>query len=455
MVGLPNEVCQIPDHKVLMNSIIWNCRGASKPSFQKRVREMVQKHNLVILVVRETHVGGNRAREITEMLPFDGIIRSNAVGFASGIWVLWNSNRVDVAHLASTEQEIHFTVKVRISNVIWLFSIVYASPRCAERHILWNNIMKVADLHNMPWVIAGDFNEPLVNDDKFGSRAISVNSFLLFKECLDKCNMIDIGFAGPRYTWTNRREIQALIQERIDRFFVNPQWCLLYLDAKVTHLPRYHSDHCLVLLEMQPGVSRGKKRPFRFQTCWLLDPTFPNIVSQAWGVANNLVEAVESFTRNVVDWNKNQFGNVFSRKKILMARINGIKKDIAFKPSSFLLKLEVDLLRDLDLVLNQEEELWALKSRVNWLVQGDCNTAFFHVSTLVRRKRNQIMAIKNSVGDWIHEESDIKEFIRSGFNGIYSTSHETVSREEPSFFQCQASLSDGDRESIGGEVTET
>ena len=123
---------------------------------------MVQKHNPDILVVVETRVGGNRAREISERLPFDGAIRSNAVGFVGGIWVLWNSDRVDVAHLASTEQEIHFTVKVRISNVIWLFSTVYVSPRCAERLILWNNLMKVADLHNMPWVIARDFNkEPL------------------------------------------------------------------------------------------------------------------------------------------------------------------------------------------------------------------------------------------------------------------------------------------------------
>ena len=48
MVGLPIEVCQIPAHKVLMNSIIWNRRSASMPSFQKRVREMVQKHNPAI-----------------------------------------------------------------------------------------------------------------------------------------------------------------------------------------------------------------------------------------------------------------------------------------------------------------------------------------------------------------------------------------------------------------------
>ena len=67
-------------------------------------------------------------------------------------------------------------------------------------------------------------------------------------------------------------------------------------------------------------------------------------------------------------WNKNQFENIFTKKKNLMARINGIQRAIAIKPPSFLLKLEEDLLRDLDLVLNQEEELWALKSRVNWMV---------------------------------------------------------------------------------------
>ena len=103
----------------------------------------------------------------------------------------------------------------------------------------------------MPWVIAGDFNELLLSEDKFGGRAVSVNRSLLFKESLDKCNMLDIGFAGPCFTWTNRREVQALIQERIDRFFVNPSWCVMYPDAKITHLTWCHSDHCPVLLEVQ------------------------------------------------------------------------------------------------------------------------------------------------------------------------------------------------------------
>ena len=82
-------------------------------------------------------------------------------------------------------------------------------------------------------------------------------------------------------------------------------------------------------------------------------------------------------------------------------------------------------------MLNQEEELWALKSRVNWMIQGDRSTNFYHVSTLVKRNRNQILAIKNAMGDWIYKEDDIKNFIRSGFEGIYSTSLSWVSRAEP------------------------
>ena len=77
-----------------------------------------------------------------------------------------------------------------------------------------------------------------------------------------------------------------------------------------------------------------------------------------------------------------------------MARLNGIQRAVAIRPSNFLLKLESKLLKELDNVLNQEEEIWALKSRVNWMIQGDRNTVFHHVSTLVRRKRNQIWQLK-------------------------------------------------------------
>lgn len=134
----------------MMNIIIWNCKGALKPSFKKRVSELVQNHNPAILVVMETRVRGDRAKEITSLLPFDEAIHTNTIGYARSLWVLWNADRVDITLLSKTEQEIHAEVKVRFTNVSWLLSSVYASPRNAERQILWRNLMSVAELHNTP-----------------------------------------------------------------------------------------------------------------------------------------------------------------------------------------------------------------------------------------------------------------------------------------------------------------
>lgn len=111
--------------------------------------------------------------------------------------MLWNADRVEVNPLSNTKWEIHDIIKVRNSNSSWLFFAIYAIPRSAERHILWNNLNKVAELHDMPWVLASDFHETLSAEDKFGGSAVRVSSSLLFKKCLDNCNIIDIGFIGP------------------------------------------------------------------------------------------------------------------------------------------------------------------------------------------------------------------------------------------------------------------
>ena len=170
------------------------------------------------MVIIETHLDGPRAKEITDRLPFDGAIHTETIGYAGGLWLLWNSDKVKITPLGNTEQEIHAVVKVRPLNTSWLLSVVYASLRIAERRILRNNLLFVSELNNLPWLLTGDFHKLLVSSDKYGGRAVNINNSLQFKECLDRCNMVDLGFSGPRYTWTNKRGISGLIQERIDRF---------------------------------------------------------------------------------------------------------------------------------------------------------------------------------------------------------------------------------------------
>ena len=136
------------------------------------------------------------------------------------------------------------------SNNSWLMSAIYTSPRYAERCLLWDNLSKVAELHTLPWIIAGDFNEVLMGEDKFGGRLVKIFRAINFQDCLNNCGMIDPGFFGPHFTWTNQQPLSTLIQERIDMVFVNTGWNVLYSEARVKHLERSHSDHSLIMLSL-------------------------------------------------------------------------------------------------------------------------------------------------------------------------------------------------------------
>lgn len=111
---------------------------------------------------------------------------------------------MDVSELLSIEQEVHTLVRDLSSNNSWLMSAIYARPRYTKRCLLWDNLSKVAKLHTFPWIIAGDFNEVLMDGDKFGGRPVNISKTINFQDCLNNCGMIDLGFSGLRFTWTNR-----------------------------------------------------------------------------------------------------------------------------------------------------------------------------------------------------------------------------------------------------------
>ncbi|KAL4631936.1 hypothetical protein ACB092_04G015100 [Castanea dentata] len=145
-------------------------------------------------------------------------------------------------------------------------------------------------------MIARDFNEVLIGEDKFGGRPINVSRAIRFQECLDSCRMIVIGFSGARFTWSNHRPLAHLIQERIDRVFVNADSYGLYPEASVNHLERSQSDHNPILMCLDSRRGIMIPRPFRFQPMWLSHPSFPEVVREAWMRPNELSRAITHFT---------------------------------------------------------------------------------------------------------------------------------------------------------------
>lgn len=57
----------------------------------------------------------------------------------------------------------------------------------------------------------GDFNKVLGTDEKFGGNHVSQTRVREFKYMLDSCNLLDLGFEGPCFTYCRNRDNSPLI----------------------------------------------------------------------------------------------------------------------------------------------------------------------------------------------------------------------------------------------------
>ncbi|KAG6629896.1 hypothetical protein CIPAW_14G116800 [Carya illinoinensis] len=67
----------------------------------------------------------------------------------------------------------------------------------------------------------GDFNEVLSFNEKVGGRARTDRQIQEFRDLLDECGLLDLGYIGNPFTWCNKREPQHSISERLDRGLAN------------------------------------------------------------------------------------------------------------------------------------------------------------------------------------------------------------------------------------------
>ncbi|XP_019255050.1 PREDICTED: uncharacterized protein LOC109233625 [Nicotiana attenuata] len=313
-----------PTLNPLMNFIIWNVRGANSAEFKRHCSEMVKLHKPMMLVLLETKMADHK--KLTEELQFDMHIQFPAIGHSRGIVIMWRENSLQIDEVAVNSQGIHAMVKVLPSNPPYFFSAIYASNHLEDRRGLWDSLVNISKAHKVSWFVGGDFNEVLKAEEKFGGNPINTHRSNSFWNCINNCHLIDLWFKGSKYTWSNKRYKNRtyLILERIDRCLANNHWLKEYPEANITHLPRTQSDHCPMLVNLSSAKPSPTNKPFRFESIWCSHPMFQNLVKDSFKPDSTLIPSTSLFKVNALNWNRHTFGNIFHKKKRLLARITGI-----------------------------------------------------------------------------------------------------------------------------------
>ncbi|KAH9734521.1 putative ribonuclease H protein [Citrus sinensis] len=386
--------------------------GALGPSMT--FKTLVSNYRLNLVALFEPRISGSKADGFIKKNAFQRSHRVEARGFSGGIWILWDDS-FEVEFIINHNQFIHFKIIDSKGCSSWV-TAVYASPIPMVRKILWSALDEVAKSVDGPWMIGGDFNAiRRVSEKKGGSARIS-GVCDLFNGWFHRNHLMELVFKGPKYTWS-----RGNLSKRLDRVICNEEWMMMNDEAEVFHLPKLNSNNRPVMFRCRKNnfAPTGVK-PFRFLAPWLTDERFQPFVENNWRYNLNYTNVVADFINKLGNWNKDIFGNIFKGKKELLARIGGIQRFLEKRHSRSLSKLESKLKRDLEKVLTQEEVLWFQKSRREWIVCGDRNTAFFHQNSIERRRRNKVGMIKNDEGQWMHDEADIKADAVSYFCNLYT-----------------------------------
>ncbi|GKV23269.1 hypothetical protein SLEP1_g33018 [Rubroshorea leprosula] len=238
---------------------------------------------------------------------------------------------------------------------------------------------------------------------------------------MEAYNLLSKDSLGCKFTWVRRTNGRVVLREKLDRALLNLSGFAEFPNTKLINLPRLCSDHHPIMLHIDPAApTQQTAKPHRFEAAWLTHVDFRDIFNNAWAAHDqSLPSAINAVQTACFNWNKTVFGNIFCRKRLLQARLAGIQNSPHYHHSHFLQSLEVDLLREYHSVLHAEELFWCQKSRIEWITSSDRNTKFYHTSTVIRRARNRITALK--VNDsWVTDNIALKTHVRDFFAGLFS-----------------------------------
>ncbi|XP_043698819.1 uncharacterized protein LOC122649647 [Telopea speciosissima] len=223
--------------------------------------------------------------------------------------------------------------------------------------------------------MVGDFNSYLSWTEKSGGKQYQHRDCNIFQQFISDCNLMDLGYQGPPYTWSNKRTGSDLIRVRLDRGFANASWIQDFPDYAVLNKAALGSDHSPLCIDTF-GCIPKKARPFRFEDMWFTHPD----------CGKRLIEELSAL----------QSQSNFSTFK------------------------EAEIIKELEKALHQNELFWKQKSKIDWLREGDRNSKFFHMMTMKRRHRNRILKLKYPDGQWTSSDDEVQQLLCNYFKDLYT-----------------------------------
>ncbi|XP_042962454.1 uncharacterized protein LOC122296722 [Carya illinoinensis] len=301
-----------------MKILAWNARGLGNPRDIRHLCDLLKKEAPDVVFLEETRLSARVVESCKFKFGFQNCLAVSTNGRKGGIALYWGR---DVALSIINYSFIHFDVVVSDDSVVgghWFLTAIYGLPETHLCSRTWSLLRSLRRSNGDAWLVLGDLNETMFHHEKQGGNPKPDSQIAAFRDVVEECELRDLGFSGYKFTWSNRREGHAYVNEQLDRFLANSSWWNFYPQAKVIHGLVAYSDHLPIWIELEgdTGIPVKKKKLFRFEEMWIGNSQCEAIIKDQWrmGHAHSSMKEVEGMIREsgvkLQLWNSNCFGHV-------------------------------------------------------------------------------------------------------------------------------------------------
>ncbi|KAA3458727.1 reverse transcriptase [Gossypium australe] len=362
----------------------------------------------------ETKIDGKRMEKIRRRCGFVNGIDVGAEGSRGEICLAWGE---EITVSLKTFSKNHINVLIEESNVNeeWRFTGFYGSPYVSNQSASWNLLRTLGQEQRYPWLVSGDFNEIIYSFEKSESQPREEKRMAAFREVLDECQLMDVGFKGVWFTWERGNILETNIKERLDRGVANAKWMHLFPKGNIYHLIHSISDHSPLLISTNNGTSYKRSPRFKFEAWWTLEESIEREIKKSWELSNGSIsEKLERLQVSLTRWTS-------SIKKGRDGLKGKLTKELGIlmeseRDDDMMAKL-IDTRIRLNMEIDKDEMYWEQRARANWLQLGDKNSAFFHKHASARRRINTINRLESE----IYDELAINEAASNYFQNLFSS----------------------------------
>ncbi|XP_074283243.1 uncharacterized protein LOC141607794 [Silene latifolia] len=334
-------------------------------------------------------------------------INNNAHHAGGRIWVLWKSHQIHVDILSMDAQFIHLKVKDKATNVEFFTTYVYGFNKIEERMPLWDALMvwSIVD----PWVVLGDFNNVMYSNERIGKVVRDAEMFP-FQNAMSSCDLQDMKSMGAFFTWTNKQPSETRVYSRIDRVFVNSAWCIV--DCESVALPR--------------------RKLFKFVNMWSKIGEYKYVVKRGRILdvqgtpMYRVVRKLKSLKTSLKQLNRHLFSDIERNTDIAYtARIECQKQLQNYPRNTVLMDVEYQSRASYLMLAQARDHFLRQKAKVQWVRDGDANTAMFHKAIQQRQIQNKVISIEDAEGKVCNSPEEILDAFVDYYKELLGTSSAT------------------------------